>query len=83
MRMQTNAPARKVMASTVAAALVTVVIWLIKLALPDVTVPANVREALIVIATVVAVFLGGYFTPPASRDQVVNPAAGRPTPNPI
>jgi len=68
MKMATNVPARKVVVSTLAAAISTVLIWLLKTAMPDLVIPQGVESAI----TTILVFLVGYYTPPASRDQVTD-----------
>jgi len=72
-RMKSAAPARKVIGSALAAAITTVVIWVLNgFVLPDGnTVPVEVAGAITTIVT----FLAGYLLPPSPRDQIVGSAA--------
>lgn len=67
-QMQTNQPARKVYAGTIAGALTTVIVWLLR-DLAGLSVPEPVAVAL----TTLIVFLAGYYMPPSEMDQVVVP----------
>lgn len=62
-RMQTNTPARKVLGSTLAAALSVILIWVIE-STAQVAIPEAVGAAILT----VLVFITGYFTPPAAID---------------
>lgn len=74
MRMLTDTPASKVNAATLAAAVTTLVLYLLKVYVikdgPDLPVP--VELAIGVLITAAVTFVAGYFTPPAGRDQVVD-----------
>lgn len=65
-RMGSNAPAQKVTAATLAAAVVQVLIWLNNSGSGP-QIPADVAVALTAIAT----FAAGYLTPPGSKEEVV------------
>lgn len=67
-RMQTPQPARKVIGSTLAGALTTLVVWFIDGSgiMPD-PIPAPVATAL----TTILAFLVGYYLPPSATDQVL------------
>lgn len=67
MRMQTNAPARKVNAAALGAAVATIVIWMLEINMPDLNFPEPVKAAI----TTVVVFAFGYLTPPSAKDTVV------------
>lgn len=69
MRMQTSLPARKVTAATAGAALAELGVGLLQMMWPDLAMPPTVQSSL----TVLLVFLAGYITPPAQRDQIVEP----------
>ena len=73
MRMQTKAPSQKIVASTLTAAIVTAVAWGLEATIPDLKIPEHVQEAF----TVILVFVVGYMTPPAARDQIKS--SSRPT----
>ncbi|KZM52011.1 hypothetical protein [Labrenzia sp. OB1] len=71
MRMQTNFPARKVSATAIGTAFITVVLWMLKTANPDLVIPEAVSAAI----TTMVVFAFGYFTPPGARDGVMETAS--------
>ena len=71
-RMSTNAPARKVVASSLSVAISTVAIWALEEGL-QIAVPEYVRSAILTIV----VFLAGYFTPPSDADTIVLRESGR------
>lgn len=66
-KMMTPAPTMKVVATTLASAIATVLIWLLDTYVFEPDMPAAIASAVLTIC----VALIGYFTPPASRDQVV------------
>ncbi len=68
-RMQSAKPARKVTAATLAAALATILVWVLNTFVlsPMQQIGPEVAGAI----TTVLVALTGYFTPPAAEDQVV------------
>ena len=68
-RMQSAMPARKVTAATLAAALATILVWVLNTFVlsPAQQIGPEVAGAI----TTVLVALAGYFTPPAAGDQVV------------
>jgi len=73
-RMKTNVPARKVVGSTAAVALSTILIWLAKSQF-GMEIPEAVEGAILTLL----VFLTGYFTPPAAIDVIThraNPGLG-------
>jgi len=65
-RMNSNAPAQKVTASVIAAAVVQILAWLYGLS-EGPEVPAEVTGALTVIITLTV----GYLAPPGSREEIV------------
>jgi hypothetical protein len=68
-RMRTAAPARKVTAATMAAALATVLVWALNtFALPE---AQHITETVAGAITTLLVGLVGYFTPPSPNDQIV------------
>jgi hypothetical protein len=68
-RMQSKRPAAKVTAATLAAALTTVVVWVLNtFVLPE---AQQITETVAGSFTTVVVALVGYFTPPSQMDQVV------------
>ena len=72
MRMENNVPARKVMASTIGAALTTLLIFAYdRWAGSGDPLPVHVMGAL----NVIVVFLAGYFVPPSPNDGIV-PSTG-------
>ncbi|MCE8005935.1 hypothetical protein [Aestuariivita sp.] len=79
-RMKNNIPTRKVAGGALAAALTSLLIWLLERVflpgiLPD-GIPAEIQGAILT----VIVFLVGYYVPPAARDQIValeQPANGK------
>ena len=64
-RMATSKPARKVIASSIGAAVATLVIWCIQIWF-GVETPPPVQAAI----TVIVSFLLGYYVPPAPQDQI-------------
>lgn len=66
-RMKNAIPARKVITSTLASAVATVVIWALDTYLLDPDMPAAVAGSVLTICTA----LVGYYTPPSAEDQVV------------
>lgn len=74
MKMQSSAPAQKVVGAAIggglAEAVVLVVIWLLN-EYGGIAVPAEVHYALVIIVAAVGAYLSGYFVPPAARDQIV------------
>ena len=68
-RMQSAMPARKVTAATLAAALATILVWVLNsfVLSTEQQIGPEVAGAI----TTVLVALAGYFTPPAAQDQVV------------
>lgn len=85
MRMLTDSPASKVNAATIAAALTSLILYLLKhYVIKDAAgLPDPVEYAIGVLITAAVTFLAGYFTPPAGKDQVVDdrgpgPAGGIP-----
>lgn len=74
MRMLTDSPAAKVNAATLAAALTTLVLYLLKAYVikDGPALPEPVELAIGVLITAGITFVVGYFTPPAGRDQVVD-----------
>lgn len=82
MQMLSSAPAAKVNAATIAAALTSLVLYLLKAyVIKDATgVPEPVAYAVGVLITAAVTFLAGYITPPASQDQVIPSGAPPATP---
>lgn len=70
-RMTTSLPARKVMAGTLGAAVATILAYAVQ-TMTGTELPEPVTGAV----TVLAVFLFGYWTPPALRDTVETDAQG-------
>jgi hypothetical protein len=68
-RMQSAMPARKVTAATLAAALATILVWVLNSFVLSTTQQIGPEVAGAI--TTVLVALAGYFTPPAAQDQVV------------
>lgn len=66
-RMLHKRPARKVVASSLGAALSTILLAILTQVFPDFPINGELRGAV----TTVVVFLTGYITPPASEDQIV------------
>lgn len=66
-RMMTGAPTSKVVSTTLASAIATILIWLLDSYVLEPDMPAAVASAVLT----VCVALIGYYTPPAVRDQVV------------
>ena len=64
--MKTNRPSNKVIATTLAAALTTIVIAVVKMNWKDVPITIELQGAI----TTVLTFLVGYYTPPGDADQV-------------
>lgn len=64
MRMETDFPARKVLASSLGVALVEILVWLIRTNWPDLAIPDGVEAAMVVLAA----FVLGYYVPPHARD---------------
>lgn len=62
--MTTAIPTRKVMASTIGAAVATILVFAIE-AMAGIGLPDSVAGAV----NVIAVFVFGYYTPPAARDR--------------
>lgn len=71
MKMKTGVPTQKVTASTLGAALTQVIIW----GLENVMVVGDMPDQVEMALTTVVVFLLGYFTPPAQRDEIVRVAS--------
>ena len=71
-QMVTARPVAKVTAATVAAAVGTLLVWILNMFLlpRDRQLDATMQGAI----TTLLVGLAGYFTPPASRDQIVSEA---------
>lgn len=77
-QMQHASPARKVAGSTFAAAVTTLIIYILEAfvlveRLPD-GIPGPIQGA----AMTIVIFLVGYYLPPASRDQIVPKADAQP-----
>lgn len=72
--MLTDSPASKVNAATFAAALTSLILWLVRhYVLKDgLDLPEPVQYAIGVLITAGVTFLAGYFTPPSGRDTVVD-----------
>ncbi|MGE5761081.1 MAG: hypothetical protein ACM37V_12075 [Gemmatimonadota bacterium] len=68
-RMQSAKPARKVTAATLAAALATILVWVLNTFV--LSPPQQIGPEVAGSITTVLVALAGYFTPPAAEDQVV------------
>ena len=64
-RMATQIPARKVVGSSLAAALSVLLIWLVETTI-GIDIPQAVEAAILSIL----VFVTGYFTPPSHHDQL-------------
>ncbi|GIT88881.1 hypothetical protein [Roseobacter sp. OBYS 0001] len=65
-RMNSNAPAQKVTAAVIAAAIVQILVWLYGLG-EGPAIPTDVTGALTVIITLIA----GYLAPPGSSEEIV------------
>lgn len=72
MRMETDFPARKVLASSLGVALVEILIWLIRANWPNLNIPDGVETAMVVLVA----FLLGYLVPPHPRDGLRMEPAG-------
>ena len=68
-RMQSAMPARKVTAATLAAALATILVWVLNSFV--LSAARQIGPEVAGAITTVLVALTGYFTPPAAQDQVV------------
>lgn len=68
-RMQSAKPARKVTAATLAAALATILVWVLNTFV--LSAAQQISPEVAGAITTVLVALAGYFTPPAAEDQVV------------
>ena len=68
-RMQSAMPARKVTAATLAAALATILVWVLNSFV--LSAAQQIGPEVAGAITTVLVALAGYFTPPAAQDQVV------------
>ncbi len=81
-RMLTNAPASKVNAATVAAALTSLLLYALKAYVikDGADLPEPVQYAIGVLITAAVTFGAGYLTPPAKQDQVI--PTGAPPANP-
>lgn len=75
-KMISNTPARKVAASSLAAAITTLIVWVIGILVPETVLPEGVPNAIQGALLTVVVFVVGYYTPPAEGDQIeaVEPA---------
>jgi len=71
-RMISSRPTAKVIGSTIAAALTTVVIAVIKAIWPDLVISAELQGAITTILT----FAAGYLTPPADADRIQRAGEG-------
>lgn len=79
-RMRTSAPAAKVNAATIAAALTTIALYLIdRYLLPGEPLSDVIAVATGTLITAAVTFAAGYLTPPAGRDQVVTPPPAAPS----
>lgn len=74
-KMKNKAPVRKVAASSLAAALTTLMVWGIGLVLPETVLPDGVPSEIQGALLTVVVFIVGYYTPPSETDVIepVNP----------
>jgi hypothetical protein len=68
-RMQSKRPAAKVTAATLAAALATVIVWVLNAFV--LSEAQQITETVAGSLTTLLVALAGYFTPPSEKDQVV------------
>jgi hypothetical protein len=68
-RMQSAMPARKVTAATLAAALATILVWVLNSFV--LSAAQQISPEVAGAITTLLVALAGYFTPPAAQDQVV------------
>ena len=66
-RMANAAPAQKVVATTVASAVATILIWALNTYVLEPDMPDYIMGAILTICTALA----GYLTTPASRDRIV------------
>ncbi len=66
-RMVGSAPAQKVVASSVGAALAQIILWGVVAVSPIKEIPQGLESSL----TVLMAFLLGYLTPPSARDQII------------
>lgn len=64
-KMETNLPARKVVGSSLAVAISTILIYVLK-AYGNVSLPPGLEPAIVTVVT----FLVGYYIPPAARDGI-------------
>lgn len=73
-RMITAMPARKVVGGSLAAAIATIVVWVVNsFVLKDNPLPPHVAGAILTVVT----FVVGYYVPPASQDQIVQDVPDR------
>ncbi|MFN3132444.1 hypothetical protein [Roseibium sp.] len=66
-RMATNQPTRKVVATSLAGALATVLIWVLNDYF-NIPIPEGVNAAIVTLIS----FVIGWYTPPSIHDQVIN-----------
>jgi len=69
MQMETKIPARKVMASTLGAALATIIIYVVQANFLNEDLPVHVVGAI----QLITVFAAGYLVPPSANDRIVDP----------